>query len=293
MIALKLGDEKMASILLAYGANVTEPDHRTLEAPAHIAVRQKQFQMLSLLFAYAADPDQRDKMGISPRQAAGLNERLIEIFRKYDKGGAEAFEDPPGYWVRQADSTTGKPYFFNTQTYETQRKPPPSCGWRVGTVEGHPVYINRITKQTRWTRPTALSWRRVNVPQVQHAFWLNYRTNTSMLEIPAELPASEYKRLMEETNAYWFNEVTEQSSWEDPRENSWRAVLDRESGKNFYYHPVTLDSTWDPPEEVAWRAIESRSARTNSTQVFYYNDATGTSQWEKPAWLGWSMHDEL
>eukprot|EP00951_Prasinocladus_malaysianus_P031135 scaffold296719_cov48-Prasinocladus_malaysianus.AAC.1 len=101
----------------------------TLEAPAHIAVRQKQHQVvkviaeahgipadgqsslqwpiiLALLFAYAADPDQRDKSGISPRQAAGLNEHLIDLFRKYDKGGAEAFEDPPGLWVRQADTIT-------------------------------------------------------------------------------------------------------------------------------------------------------------------------------------------
>lgn len=58
----------MASILLANGANVTQPDAMTLEAPAHLAVRQKQYQMLALLFAYAADPDQRDKAGISPRQ---------------------------------------------------------------------------------------------------------------------------------------------------------------------------------------------------------------------------------
>lgn len=113
----------------------------------------------------------------------------------YPAGGAEAFEDPPGLWVRQADTITGQgipstvfpadlapalcaltirpqprffylvhvsaalrlkplpptpravcvtscglarplmsiaasagaPYYFNTQTSESQRRPPPSC----------------------------------------------------------------------------------------------------------------------------------------------------------------------
>jgi hypothetical protein len=39
------GDQKMASIMLANGANVTQPDAMTLEAPAHLAVRQKQYQV--------------------------------------------------------------------------------------------------------------------------------------------------------------------------------------------------------------------------------------------------------
>jgi hypothetical protein len=36
----------MASILLANGANSTQPDRLTLEAPLHLAVRQKQYQVL-------------------------------------------------------------------------------------------------------------------------------------------------------------------------------------------------------------------------------------------------------
>lgn len=258
MVAIRLGDQKMASIMLANGANVTQPDAMTLEAPAHLAVRQKQYQMLALLFAYAADPDQRDKAGISPRQAAGLNEKLIDLFRKYDKGGAEAFEDPPGLWVRQADTITGAPYYFNTQTSESQRMPPPSCSWRAGEVDGHPVYVNKVTKQIKWIRPTALAWRRVELPNVDQPFWLNYRTNNSMAEIPAELPRAEYERLLESTNVYWFNDVTGESSWEDPRQETWRPVLDKSTGKTFYYHPVSLESKWTPPEEVAWKEVERK-----------------------------------
>lgn len=37
----------MASILLANGANATRPEPLTLEAPLHIAVRQKQYQVLN------------------------------------------------------------------------------------------------------------------------------------------------------------------------------------------------------------------------------------------------------
>mmetsp|Transcript_14190 Transcript_14190/g.40216 ORF Transcript_14190/g.40216 Transcript_14190/m.40216 type:complete len:355 (+) Transcript_14190:277-1341(+) len=292
MVALQMGDQKMVSILLANGANVTKPEKLTLESPLHIAVRQKQYQMLSLLFAYAADPDQRDKSGISPRQAAGLNERLIEMFRKYDKGGAEAFEDPPGLWVRQADTITGAPYYFNTQTSETQRMPPPSCSWKVGEVDGHPVYINKVTQQTRWTRPTALCWRRVVLPEVDNPFWLNYKSNSTVVEIPAELPLTEYERLMESTNMYWHNEVTGESSWEDPRQNTWRPVLDKETGKTFYYHPETMEAKWQPPEEVAWKEIDY-SKEAGDGQKYFYNEATGASQWEKPAWLGWNLHDEL
>jgi len=293
MVAIRLGDQKMASILLANGANVTQPDAMTLEAPAHLAVRQKQYQMLALLFAYAADPDQRDKAGISPRQAAGLNEKLIELFRKYDKGGAEAFEDPPGLWVRQADTITGAPYYFNTQTSESQRMPPPSCSWRAGRVDGHAVYINKVTKQTKWTRPTALAWRHVELPNMDQPFWLNYRTNNSMAEIPAELPKAEYERLIESTNMYWFNDVTGESSWEDPREDTWRPVLDETTGKTFYYHPVSLESVWKPPEEVAWKEVEHHEEGPNGESVYYFNEATGASQWVKPAFLGWATHDEL
>jgi len=293
MAALKMGDQKMASILLANGANSTNPDKITLEAPLHVAVRSKQYQMLSLLFAYAADPDQRDISGISPRQAAGLNERLIELFRKYDKGGAEAFEDPPGLWVRQADTITGAPYYFNTQTSESQRRPPPSCAWRAALVDGHPVYVNKITKQSKWTRPKALSWRRVVLPEVDNPFWLNYQTNSSMVEIPAELPKDEYERLMNQTNMFWFNEVTGESSWEDPRHNTWRAVTDRETGKVFYYHPETLDTTWQPPEEVAWKEVEEEDTQHGGSRVYYFNERSGASVWDKPAFLGWSLHDEL
>ena len=35
----------MASILLANGANTTQPEKMTLEAPLHVAVRSKQYQV--------------------------------------------------------------------------------------------------------------------------------------------------------------------------------------------------------------------------------------------------------
>ena len=66
---------------------------------------------------------------------------------------------------------------------------------------------------------------------------------------------------MNQTNTFWFNEVTGESSWEDPRHNTWRPVTDRETGKVFYYHPETLDSTWQPPEEVAWKEVEEEDTQ--------------------------------
>lgn len=102
--------------------------------------------------------------------------------------GALAFEDPPGMWRKALDPNTKEIYFYNTHTQVATYHPPPSCAWYRTEMDGHPVYMNRVTHQNSLARPVALCWRRLISTAEESFFWLNFKTNVTCVNEPAEMP---------------------------------------------------------------------------------------------------------
>lgn len=57
------------------------------------------------------------------------------------------------------------------------------------------------------------------------------------METPAELPAELAEELRFDAGTFFHNSVTQEASWEDPAELTWRAIKDS-SGHTFWFHPA-------------------------------------------------------
>ena len=161
-------------------------------------------------------------------------------------------------------------------------------GVLVGMFSQRPgvPYKGSSTAHTLGGWPPLATATQVHLPGAE-PFWLNFRTNATNAKTPAELPAELVQELQSAHNRYFFNVVTGQSQWSDPRETQWNPLTDRE-GRRYWFRPSTGDSTYDLPVEAAWREM-----RDENDRHFYYNDATSETTWTKPAPLGWMHHSEL
>jgi len=279
-------DTAMVALLLSYAANSSRAEPATLTTPLHVAVAKGSDQVVKLLLSYGASADVVDDEGISPKRAALKAARSVQtLFETLDKHGPVGLEDPPGTW-QVFENEQGMSFYFNPSTQEARWLKPPSCSWARSDVHGQPIYYNHITRQSLWVMPPSLSWKKVHLPGAE-PFWLNFRTNATNAKTPAELPAELVQELQSAHNRYFFNVVTGQSQWSDPRETQWNPLKDRE-GRRYWFRPSTGDSTYDLPVEAAWREM-----RDENDRHFYYNDATSETTWTKPAPLGWMHHSEL
>lgn len=53
----------------------------------------------------------------------------------------------------------------------------------------------------------------------------------------------------------WVNKETGESTYTNP--TKWSShVSDEHDGRVFYYNEETQESTWDKPEELGWRRVE-------------------------------------
>lgn len=66
--------------------------------------------------------------------------------------------------------------------------------------------MNAVTNQRVWSLPTALAWRQHEAKG--STYWFNFRTNTTAMEVPAELPSDMVDDLHLSSKTYWHNEVT-------------------------------------------------------------------------------------
>lgn len=94
--------------------------------------------------------------------------------------------------------------------------------------------------------------------------------------------------MLREVGTYWYNHVTGEHSWEDPKESSW-VKAKHETGHEYYFHPETQESTWEVPEEHSWVAHMSHEHGRH----FYTSKNKEHSQWEKPASMGWMKGNML
>lgn len=67
-------------------------------------------------------------------------------------------------------------------------------------------------------------------------YWFNYATEVTSVETPAELPMELAEELRFDAGTFFHNSVTQEASWEDPAELSWRAIKDG-AGRVFWFHP--------------------------------------------------------
>lgn len=100
----------------------------------------------------------------------------------------------------------------------------------------------------------------------------------------------------EESNSvYYYNTVTNQTSWEKPTEltteveKEWELLFDETTGRNYYYNNSTGDVSWEVPEETLEDNDTVEILPPDWTQeldengtVFYYNASTGETSWEIP-----------
>jgi hypothetical protein len=68
------------------------------------------------------------------------------------------------------------------------------------------------------------------------AYWYNYITEATSVNVPAELPAEVASELDFDAGTYYYNTITNKASWNDPTDATWREVTDP-NGRKFWYHP--------------------------------------------------------
>jgi len=281
-------DAAMVSMFLQFRANHSQTDPASGSTALHVAVSKNSDQVVRLLLAYGAIVDIPDSAGTTARRAAALAAPSIQLlFRILEKHGPVGLEDPPGTWHLFEDKQNGKPFYFNPTTQESRWMKPPSCSWQRMLAGGQPIYVNDITHQSMWTMPPALCWKKVSLPGAD-AIWLNFRNNATQPKLPAEITIELAQELEKTPSQYWFNVVTGESQWNDPKEDNWNQLQDVNDRK-YWFRPSTTESTYLQPPEAAWRKIESKE----HDRPFYYNDVTSEATWTKPAPLGWIQHDEL
>jgi hypothetical protein len=112
----------------------------------------------------------------------------------------------------------------------------------------------------------------------------------------------------EDGTHYFYNTVTGESTWEDPREElmrqeksssreieDWEANIDGD-GRTFYYNMKTGESVWTLPDGLSERRSASNPEHLSvldpliwevnldaDGRTFYYNLQTGESVWERPS----------
>jgi hypothetical protein len=109
---------------------------------------------------------------------------------------------------------------------------------------------------------------------------------------------------------YYFNKVTNETSWSNPNEvvastsTNWEKILDEGSGKYYYFNSSTNETTWDPPAGFGDVTAEPETTTTDvaaattdeilptgwtkhfdssSQQYYYFHAESNTTSWDKPA----------
>eukprot|EP01119_Soliformovum_irregulare_P001434 TRINITY_DN1113_c1_g1_i4.p1 TRINITY_DN1113_c1_g1~~TRINITY_DN1113_c1_g1_i4.p1 ORF type:complete len:495 (-),score=167.90 TRINITY_DN1113_c1_g1_i4:1287-2771(-) len=116
------------------------------------------------------------------------------------------------------------------------------------------------------------------------------------------LPANWEMVYDDQGNPYYYNSVTQETSWEPPSTprnrgsvaSGWEAVQD-EDGSTYYYNAETGDTSWDPPSSQTTSANLSLSfmnatrlppnweeCNDDDGNIYYYNNLTDQTTWEKP-----------
>lgn len=86
------------------------------------------------------------------------------------------------------------------------------------------------------------------------------------------------------TGAVTWCSTAGETSWAPPFISDWRSETS-EDGDLFYFNSITEKSTWETPEELAWEEAHGEE----HDRAFWFNSQSKATQWTKPAVLAWSM----
>mmetsp|Transcript_14099 Transcript_14099/g.30569 ORF Transcript_14099/g.30569 Transcript_14099/m.30569 type:complete len:409 (+) Transcript_14099:6-1232(+) len=283
--AVKTKDIKFVDALIQFGVLVNSKEPGTGVTPVMLAFQANLQDIARLLLSYGADPTIPDKNGKKAKDFTP-SPGIKELLASWEAKGSQAFEDAPGTWIK-AKNDKEESYWYNTKTTEARWNMPPSCGWQRVEYLGQPSkYVNYVTGQSIHRVPPALSWRKVKADNKE--LWYNWANNHTQYEQPDEMPEYLIEEANKHVNVRWFNERTNEFTWEDPKYHTpWRAIND-DDGKVYYYNVQTGESTWEAPEELSWVKEQSE---VYPGQFYWFNKKTGESTWETPHTEAWEKHN--
>ena len=200
----------------------------------------------------------------------------------------------PFSWVSEWDTKTGKTYYWNTVTGQSQWEQPE---WltEVDSKTGKTYYVKTTTGESQWEQPTIEPEEETIVQPVE----------TSVAPEPTVSVAEPVAATTTATDLSTTTTTTTATTTTTLPLN-WISKTDTATGHIYYVNKVTGISQWEPPtEEVATTPIESQTTvaevtiseptsvpsewltklDTKTGKTYYVNTATGISQWEQPAEL--------
>lgn len=282
--AVKTRELKYVDALIQHGVTVSVKEPYTGASPILIAFQNNLPDIARMLLAYGADPEAQAKNGKSAEDVAS-SAAIKDLLDRWIKDGPMAFEDKPGTWVKATSATHDQSeYWYNKDTQEGRWNLPPSCSWqRVEHQDAHALYVNYVTGQTVYKPPPPLCWRKLRVDGQE--MWYNYAANISVTGVPDELPEYLAQEFAKSVNVRWYNKVTGEYSWEDPKVSThWRQITSDDGP--FYYNINTGESQWDVPDELAWEKHDDDGGKS-----YWFNKNTQASQWDEPEHNAWEKQD--
>jgi hypothetical protein len=84
-----------------------------------------------------------------------------------------------------------------------------------------------------------IQWKHFNTVKVViiRPYWYNYRTNVSSVDQPAEVPDDIARDIMRDNGTFYHNTATNESTWENPFDTSWRRISSSK-GELFWFNAV-------------------------------------------------------
>ena len=101
--------------------------------------------------------------------------------------------------------------------------------------------------QVTWDRPAARGWSRRSFNKT---YWWNQVTGETSREEPAEVFGLDDGA----GNRFFIDPKTGESTWDRPERAAWVEVQSEEHGRAYYFNNITQEVSWEKPAEsnVAW-----------------------------------------
>lgn len=178
--ASKTKEVRFVDALVQYGALVNVKDPVSGSTPLHVAFSLGLNDLSKLLLSYGADPnatDKKSKRAIDVAASASIK----DMYDKWLKDGAMAFDDPPGTWTRLKDDK-GQTYYHSDITREGRWNVPPALAWqRAKHPNGPSSYSNYVTNQVSAYESYNIYIARSNPPGAHPP---NRQSTVSQLSLP-------------------------------------------------------------------------------------------------------------
>eukprot|EP00948_MAST-09A_sp_MAST-9A-sp1_P002682 g2682.t1 len=234
-------------------------------------------------------------------------ERLARIKAEKERKVTEGEEED--IWYEYFDDENQVPYFYNESSGKSTYR-----AWeeKYDVESGYPWWEHRITKESTWESPYGEEDAAAEQPDI-----VEEKVREEEEEEQIVYPEGWSAHWSEEHERYYYyNEYTEDTSWEEPEGtyrvsstaqvsgSAWSEHWDETEGRYYYYNSETQETTWERPpamddisqgegvEESSSSAEEplwSEHYDESSGKAYYFNKETNETTWERPIEL--DQHD--